>query len=75
MPEKLTRLEQQIVLCVLQGLTPEETSRRLVIRSQEVQDTLKNIYSRIGISDVLELLLYACSGLISLGDEQDETAA
>ena len=75
MPEKLTRLEQQIVHCVLEGLTTEETARRLVLTGQEVQGTLENICSRIGISGALELLLYACSGLISVDDEEDETAA
>ena len=51
--------EIQIVRLVAQGYRNNEIGERLFIKEQTVNDSLHGIYGKLGVSDRLELTLYA----------------
>ncbi|MFQ5694926.1 MAG: response regulator [Terriglobia bacterium] len=55
----LTPREQQIVGLVTQGFRNKEIAAHLSIGEQTVKNHLQNIYDKLGVSDRLELALYA----------------
>ena len=58
--------EKQIVQLVTQGLRNKEIGVRLFISEQTVKNHLHNIFDKLGVSDRLELALYAIHhGLIT----------
>jgi DNA-binding CsgD family transcriptional regulator len=66
MSEPLTPAEQQIVRCVLNNLTPEQTARCLNLTERTVQQSLHSIYRKLGITTHLELLFSVCSGAVKI---------
>ena len=66
MPQPLTPVEQQIVRCVLNNLTQEQTARCLNLTEYSVQENLRRIYLKLGISTPLELLFSVCSGSVEV---------
>lgn len=66
MPEPLTPVEQQIVRCVLNNLTQEQTALCLHLSERSVQERLHAIYRKLGISSRLELLFSVCSGSLKI---------
>jgi len=55
----LTPRESEIVSLVTQGLRNKEIAEKLSISEQTVKNHLQNIYDKLGVSDRLELALYA----------------
>lgn len=60
-PEKLyfSRREREILDLVVQGLTNPEIAARLLVSPQTVKNQLHHMYDKIGVTDRLELILYA----------------
>lgn len=57
--ELLTGREQEIVTLVAQGFRNKEMAEKLSISEQTVKNHLHAIYDKLGVSDRLELALYA----------------
>jgi DNA-binding NarL/FixJ family response regulator len=57
--ELLSDREKQIVQLVVQGQRNKEIATNLFISEQTVKNHLHNIYDKLGVSDRLELALYA----------------
>jgi DNA-binding NarL/FixJ family response regulator len=55
----LSNREKQIVLLVAQGNRNKEIGKNLFISEQTVKNHLHNIFDKLGVSDRLELALYA----------------
>src|SRR5215471_17578627 len=55
----LTDREKEIVQLVAQGFRNKEIGEKLFISEQTVQNHLHNIFDKLGVSDRLELALYA----------------
>lgn len=55
----LTAREQEIVSLVTQGFRNKEIAEKLSISEQTVKNHLHNIFDKLGVSDRLELALYA----------------
>lgn len=55
----LTTREQEIVFLVTQGFRNKEMAEKLSISEQTVKNHLHNIFDKLGVSDRLELALYA----------------
>jgi DNA-binding NarL/FixJ family response regulator len=57
--DTLTRREKAIVSCLTQGWRNREIAQHLTITEQTVKNHLRSIYDKVGVSDRLELVLYA----------------
>ena len=57
--DTLTLREKSVIACLVQGLPNREISRRLLIAEQTVKNHLRSIFDKVGVSDRLELVLYA----------------
>ena len=57
--DTLTPREREVALLVADGLRSREVAERLGIASQTVKSHLKTIFDKLGVSDRLELALYA----------------
>jgi DNA-binding NarL/FixJ family response regulator len=57
--ETLTRREKAIISCLVQGWRNREIALHLTISEQTVKNHLRTIYDKVGVSDRLELALYA----------------
>lgn len=57
--DTLTRREKTIVSCLMQGWRNKEIADQLSITEQTVKNHLRTIFDKIGVSDRLELVLYA----------------
>lgn len=57
--ETLTRQEKTILSYLLQGCRNREIANHLSITEQTVKNHLRTIYDKVGVSDRLELVLYA----------------
>jgi two-component system, NarL family, nitrate/nitrite response regulator NarL len=55
----LSQRERQIVALVVQGFKNKEMAEKLFISEQTVKNHLHNIFDKLGVSDRLELALYA----------------
>lgn len=66
MSDPLTPIEQQIVRCVLNNLTTEQTARCLNLTERTVHQSLHSIYHKLGITTHLELLFSVCSGSVTI---------
>ena len=55
----LSRREREIVNLVTHGLHNKELAQKLSISEQTVKNHLHNIFDKLGVSDRLELALYA----------------
>ena len=56
---RLSNREREIVALVAQGVKNKEIAERLFISEQTVKNHLHNIFDKLGVSDRLELALYA----------------
>jgi DNA-binding CsgD family transcriptional regulator len=72
--DPLTPVEQQIVRCALNNLTPEETARCLNLTERTVQESLYGIYRKLGITTHLELLFSVCSGAVKVAANEGAAA-
>jgi DNA-binding NarL/FixJ family response regulator len=57
--DTLTRREKTIISYLMQGWHNKEISTHLSISEQTVKNHLRTIYDKVGVSDRLELVLYA----------------
>jgi DNA-binding NarL/FixJ family response regulator len=57
--ETLTRREKGVIGCLMQGFPNREIARCLSIAQQTVKNHLRSIFDKLGVSDRLELVLYA----------------
>lgn len=57
--DTLTRREKNVIACLMQGFPNREISRCLSIAEQTVKNHLRSIFDKVGVSDRLELVLYA----------------
>lgn len=57
--DTLTRREKSIISCLLQGWRNREIAGHLTITEQTVKNHLRTIFDKVGVSDRLELVLYA----------------
>jgi DNA-binding NarL/FixJ family response regulator len=57
--ESLTAREREIILRVGQGMKSDAIARQLAISEKTVRNHLSQIFDKLGVSDRLELLLYA----------------
>jgi two-component system nitrate/nitrite response regulator NarL len=57
--DTLTRREKTIISYLTQGWRNREIAQRLAISEQTVKNHLRSIYDKVGVSDRLELVLYA----------------
>ncbi len=57
--ETLTHREKTVISYLLQGWRNREIARHLSITEQTVKNHLRTIYDKVGVSDRLELVLYA----------------
>jgi DNA-binding CsgD family transcriptional regulator len=74
MSDPLTPVEQQIVRCTLNNLSPEQTARCLNLTEGTVQETLHSVYGKLGISSELELLFSVCSGAVKIAASEGAAA-
>jgi len=56
---RLSNREREIVALVAQGFKNKEIAERMFISEQTVKNHLHNIFDKLGVSDRLELALYA----------------
>ena len=73
--DTLTRREKTVIGCLMQGFPNREIARCLSIAEQTVKNHLRSIFDKVGVSDRLELVLYAIHQkldipLIEAGQEQ-----
>jgi two-component system nitrate/nitrite response regulator NarL len=57
--DTLTRREKMIISYLMQGWRNREIARALSITEQTVKNHLRTVYDKVGVSDRLELVLYA----------------
>jgi DNA-binding NarL/FixJ family response regulator len=57
--DTLTHREKTIIGCLMQGWRNREIAQHLSITEQTVKNHLRSIYDKVGVSDRLELVLYA----------------
>lgn len=57
--DTLTHREKTIISCLLQGWRNREIAQHLSITEQTVKNHLRTVYDKVGVSDRLELVLYA----------------
>ncbi len=55
----ISNREREIVACIAQGFKNKEIAEKLFISEQTVKNHLHNIFDKLGVSDRLELALYA----------------
>jgi len=71
----LTRREKAVIGCLMQGFPNREIARSLSMAEQTVKNHLRSVFDKLGVSDRLELVLYAIHQkldipLIEAGQEQ-----
>jgi len=57
--DSLTKREKLVISCLVQGWRNREIAAQLSITEQTVKNHLRSIYDKVGVSDRLELVLYA----------------
>ena len=72
--DTLTRREKSIIACLVQGWRNREIAQNLKISEQTVKNHLRAIYDKVGVSDRLELALYAIHQKLELPPPPAATA-
>jgi len=72
--DTLTYREKTIISYLMQGWRNREISTHLSISEQTVKNHLRTIYDKVGVSDRLELVLYAIHQRMDLPPVQEATA-
>ncbi len=65
----LSQREREIVALVAQGFKNKEMAEKMFISEQTVKNHLHNIFDKLGVSDRLELALYAIQQRLDLNTE------
>jgi DNA-binding NarL/FixJ family response regulator len=66
----LSQREREIVALVAQGYKNKEMAEKMFISEQTVKNHLHNIFDKLGVSDRLELALYAIHKGLHVGGER-----
>jgi DNA-binding NarL/FixJ family response regulator len=66
----LSAREREIVALVAQGFKNKEMAEKMFISEQTVKNHLHNIFDKLGVSDRLELALYAIHKGLHLGGDK-----
>jgi DNA-binding NarL/FixJ family response regulator len=66
----LSAREREIVMLVAQGYKNKEMAEKMFISEQTVKNHLHNIFDKLGVSDRLELALYAIHKGLHLGGDR-----
>jgi DNA-binding NarL/FixJ family response regulator len=69
--DTLTRREKMVISYLMQGWRNREISNHLTISEQTVKNHLRTIYDKVGVSDRLELVLYAIHHRLELPPTQE----
>ena len=72
--DTLTRREKTVISYLMQGWRNREISTHLAISEQTVKNHLRTIYDKVGVSDRLELVLYAIHQRLELPPVQAAVA-
>ena len=72
--DTLTRREKTIISYLMQGWRNREVAQHLSISEQTVKNHLRSIYDKVGVSDRLELVLYAIHQRMELPPVQPSEA-
>jgi DNA-binding NarL/FixJ family response regulator len=73
--DTLTRREKSIIGCLMQGWRNREIAQHLSITEQTVKNHLRAVYDKLGVSDRLELVLYAIHHRMDLPSPQSAPGA
>lgn len=73
--DSLTRREKLVISCLVQGWRNREIASHLSITEQTVKNHLRSIYDKVGVSDRLELVLYAIHQRLELPPVQAASAS
>jgi DNA-binding NarL/FixJ family response regulator len=73
--DTLTRRERTIIGCLTQGWRNRDIAERLTISEQTVKNHLRSIYDKVGVSDRLELVLYAIHQRLELPAIESQTVS
>ncbi len=68
----LSNREREIVALVAQGYRNREMAEKMFISEQTVKNHLHNIFDKLGVSDRLELALYAIHKGLHLGPDEQQ---
>lgn len=68
-PVRLSEREQQLVTFVVQGYRNVGIAEKLHLSEQTVKNHLHSIFTKLGVSDRLELALYAIHNGFGMGDD------
>ncbi len=71
--DTLTRREKTIVSCLMQGWRNKEIADQLSITEQTVKNHLRTVFDKVGVSDRLELVLYAIHQRLDLPPVEPRT--
>jgi DNA-binding NarL/FixJ family response regulator len=71
--DTLTQREKTVISYLMQGWRNREISTHLAISEQTVKNHLRTIYDKVGVSDRLELVLYAIHQKMELPPVQAAT--
>ena len=74
-PVLLSTREREIVTMVVQGYRNKEMADKIFRSEQTVKNHLYNIFQKLGISDRLELALYAIHKGIGYTDSRSNVAS
>lgn len=69
--DTLTRREKAIISCLMQGWRNKEIADQLKITEQTVKNHLRTVFDKVGVSDRLELVLYAIHQRLDLPPVQE----
>ncbi|MDQ2711708.1 MAG: response regulator transcription factor, partial [Acidobacteriota bacterium] len=56
---QLSQREREIIVLIAQGYKNKEIAEKMFITEQTVKNHLHNVFDKLGVSDRLELALYA----------------
>jgi DNA-binding NarL/FixJ family response regulator len=56
---QLSQREREIIILIAQGYKNKEIAEKMFITEQTVKNHLHNVFDKLGVSDRLELALYA----------------
>jgi len=56
---KLTEREREIIICIAEGLKNKQIAERMFISETTVRHHLTSVFTKLGVADRLELMIYA----------------
>jgi len=72
---QLSHREREVIVLIAQGHKNKEISEKMFITEQTVKNHLHNVFDKLGVSDRLQLALYAIHNNLHVNASQPEQAA